>query len=308
MSLVSRADWPARFLRTRVEALPLPSGDAGTELTVERMRDLVDRAKKDPLLQQWLAYLLRACGVPPFDWMGEARAIWDAVLSQVRYTEDPVGKETLRAPRDTLLLGIADCDDFTILFCGLLESLGKECRIVTISQAGAPPLPYMPEWTHVYPETRIDGRWIALDAARKKPQFGAQPRHFSRKAVWSTWSDEYDELMPIYLERRTTPNLSGLARARRSRVRRMGIDASDWASLLNASTVGTADIITAARASPLNLVPSTGGATPTGLTPAAQAALYQSGAATPSILSGSNWIWLVLIGGGALLLVSRSKS
>lgn len=322
MSLTPRSDWPPQFLATSVTSAPLLEGDAGTAQTIRRMRWLIDRAKKDPLFQQWIAYLLRATNVPPFDWMGEIRAFFNAARSGVRYTRDPVGKEVLRAPRETLLLGIGDCDDLTMLMCAAAESVGAQCRIVTISQAGMPPLPDLPEWTHVYPEANVDGRWIALDLARKHPRFGAQPRHFTRRAIWSTWDDSAEEqprrsTMSVYTtqpfpsDARTVVSAAGLGRARRSRRLRMGlgIDATDLSTILGTSTTGIANIITASRANPLNLVPATGGVSPTSLTPAAQAALYESGAvASPLSSISSSWLLWGALGLGAVLLISRARS
>lgn len=306
-----------------VSAAPLYEGDDGTAQTIRRMRWVIDYAKKDPLFQQWVAYLMRAGNVPAFDWTAEIRAIWDAVRCGVRYTRDPVGKETLRAPRETLLMGVADCDDFTTLFCAAAESVGAQCRIVTISQAGMPPLPDLPEWTHVYPEALVDGRWIALDLARKHPKFGSQPRHFTRRAVWSTWDDSYEEtptnlggrkLMSVYTNvpfpssSSVAVSAAGLGRARRSRRLRMGLgfDAGDLTSIIGPAETGVANIITAARANPLNLVPNTGGATPTSLTPAAQAALYESGAAAIPAFN-SSWLLWGALGLGAVLLISKAR-
>lgn len=303
-----------------LSASALREGHAGTAQTIRAMRMLIDRAKRDPLFQQWIAYLMRALNVPPFDWMGEIRAIWNAVRSEVRYTRDPIGKETLRAPRETLLMGIADCDDLTTLFCAAAESVGAQCRIVTISQAGAPPLPDMPEWTHVFPEAFVDGRWIALDAARKHPRLGAQPRHFSRRAIWSTWDDSYEEQPSAAFQGRERMSVytsspypgsagasvaaAGLGRARRARRRRLGlgIDATDLSQILSASTTGIANVITASRANPLNLVPATGATQQTLYTPASGAAY-----GVPSTFN-SSWLLWGALGLGAVIVISKLKN
>lgn len=234
----------------------IPLGDAGTEATIARMRGLIDAGVKNPTVHEAAAYIIRASKVPQFDFEAEARAIYLWVLRSVRFTRDIAGKETLHAPDEILRLGIGDCDDFTILLCSLLGTIGHKTRIVTISSM-LPDADGEQPFTHVYPEVMIRGRWVPVDAARREAAFGKGPRRFTRKRLWSVYSEEYIDVQGL--------NYYG-GRARRFRngmgdmfptVPNTGGGDFNWAQLIPEVTTGTANIITASRANPINLVPTT---------------------------------------------------
>ena len=174
-------------------AMPLPEGDPGVALTVAHMRRLIDQGKKDPTVHETAAAILQQCRVRAFDWMGEARAIYNWVLRNIRFTRDVYGKETLHAAPEILRLRIGDCDDFTILMCSLLGTIGHQTRIRTI--AGHPEDPS--QFSHVFPEVLINDKWIPVDAARKSPAFGKGPKQTWRDRVWSTSSDEFVDVQGL---------------------------------------------------------------------------------------------------------------
>lgn len=263
MNLEVRTPMPAA-------TMAIPEGDAGTAATIQQMARLIDQGMKDPVVHELAARLVR--GVRQFDFTGEARSIYEGVRRNVRFTRDIRGKETLHAAPEIIRLRIGDCDDFTILMCALLGSVGHKCRIVTISAYPAAP----DIFSHVYPEVFLDGRWVAVDAARKDPAFGKSPERFIRKRVWSIETGEYRDVQALNgFGIHTSPNSTalhraipaGLAlRARRQQilmVRRsaalqgMGIDWSAITDAISAGSAGAANIITAERASPFNLVPTT---------------------------------------------------
>src|SRR5258705_297323 len=101
----------------KAESFPLAGGDAGIEQTVRAMCRLIEKGKKDPIVHETAARIIREAGVPSYDWGGEARAMFQWVLQHIRFTRDVYGKETLHAAPEILRLGIGDCDDFTILLC-----------------------------------------------------------------------------------------------------------------------------------------------------------------------------------------------
>jgi transglutaminase-like putative cysteine protease len=169
---------------------PIPEGDAGTAATIEAMRQLIDEGKKDPVVHELAANILRQARVRAFDWPGEVRAIYAAVKRNVRFTRDIRGKETLHSAREIIRLQIGDCDDFTILLCALLETVGVRTRIKTIAGDGRAPEVF----THVFPEASVNGKWIAVDAARRQPALGRQPRNAWRTRVWDTQSSEYQDI------------------------------------------------------------------------------------------------------------------
>lgn len=172
----------------------LMGGDAGVEQTVKAMRRLIDEGKKDPLIHEAAANMLRNANVPAFDWIGEVKAIGEWVGRHIRFTRDVYGKETLHAAREIIRLGIGDCDDFTILICSLLGTIGVKTRIVTISSERLDPS----QFTHVFPEAEVEGcGWVPVDYARRSPQFGQGPENFARRRVWDTASDSFTDIQGL---------------------------------------------------------------------------------------------------------------
>jgi hypothetical protein len=278
----------------------------------------------------------------------------------IRFVRDADGVELLRAPRETLTIGMGDCDDQTMLICALLKTIGQRVRIVTVATH-----PQAPEqFSHVFAEVRDErGRWIPLDTARKAPRYGLGPNHWYRRWHWDPDTAEYCDAscgdcdpgisglgyyLPNVFPLPTTgqgpfllaPGLTARPQAagglsaydpraryltglgagsrttRRKRRRMMGQSLEDDISAIAPSIpsilTGTANIITASRANPLNLVPYTGATTSTsssGLTPAAQVAITEAQLAANPLASISPTT-LLLIGGGALalLLVMSKKS
>jgi hypothetical protein len=322
-------------------AFSLPDGDAGTEATICAMRRLIDEGKKDPVIHELAAKILKRDRVAAFDWLGEVRAIYDSVRRNVRFTRDIRGKETLHAAREIVRLGIGDCDDFTVLLCCLLETIGCRTRIVTIAGDGRAP----DVFTHVFPEVKVGQQWIPVDAARRDPKFGRAPKNTYRVRIWDTTSDEFEDIQglsgistlstPAKLPRAWRPGipawqrqLSGVSCCNGRRrlgayagtygpprgagnygyraLSRLGQDGSDegfdWSSLpslISAATTGTANIITAERAAPINLRPYTGGPSAPVYAPA-PASSGIGGISTTTLMIGG-------IGLVAVIALSRGK-
>lgn len=112
------------------------------------------------------------------DYLGEIKALFEWVQHNIRYTRDPHRVELLHSARRMLELRAGDCDDMTILLGAMLQSIGHPVRIVVVG-----PNPKRPGlFTHVYPEVRFRGRWIAVDATAPHPM-GWQPRSVVRKTI-----------------------------------------------------------------------------------------------------------------------------
>lgn len=226
-------------------AVPLLSGDAGVAQTIELMRKLIDAGVKDPKINQYAIDALRNSGAPQHDPLSAAKAIFDTVSANFYFVNDPVGpsgtKETLRWPRVTLELKAGDCDDFTVLICSLLGTIGESTRIVTVASDPRDPQ----QFTHVYPEVEINGDWIPVDVARPGAQFGLAPEHVYRKKIWSCTDSSAAEVSGV------RHSLAGYVRMMTPRHRQMGDDSI--ASDITAGAQGAADIILASNAAPQNI-------------------------------------------------------
>jgi hypothetical protein len=240
-----------------LQSEPLLDGDDGTAQTVQYIRQLVDDGKKDPRVNRTTGEILRRARVRPYDERGEVRAIFDWVLRNIRFTKDPEGKECLRPAATTLAWGFGDCDDINaILLPAMLGTVGYRTRIVTIASHPADPS----QFTHVYCEVHLDGRWVPLDAARKNTKFGVHPRQRFRHRVWSLVADEYKDLRGL-----ACGGACDMRRRRllgtHARLDGLGQDGFDWGSFSDiVGSIGksTSSIIQAARAPAGIVYPSAG--------------------------------------------------
>ena len=179
--------------RVPQQLLPLPEGDSGTGVTVQHMIDLIEAGKKDQTVNRAVAAIVRH--VPQHNRLAEAAAVFNWARRNIRFTSDTKGVETLRSPDETLRVGIGDCDDFVILICSLLESVGHTMRIITVASDPRDPSIF----THVYPEDYIRGRWVALDAARRNPLVGKRPSRIFRVRAWEMDGSYFDLAPQEYL-------------------------------------------------------------------------------------------------------------
>lgn len=145
----------------------LPPDAAGTKTTLKLMSGLVKKFKRDPMIRDTAASLV--AGLPPKDWTGEARRLYEYVRDQIRYLRDVSGVETLQTPPVTMELEAGDCDDKSTLLAALLESIGHPTRFVATGYRDPG------RFSHVYVETLLGTKWLPLDATVNKP-FGWEPR------------------------------------------------------------------------------------------------------------------------------------
>lgn len=256
------------------QVFPLPEGDAGTSFTIATMAQLIDAGRSSATIRACALDILNRARVPAHDSDAAARAIYRWVLKHIVFTPDPVGKEGVQTAEWTLHFRRGDCDCISVLICALLESVGLRCRLMTV--ASDPRLPE--QFSHVYPETLINGKWVAVDAARRSPAFARSPSRYFRKRAWSVHSGESRDLamsgmgimapatvVPAQSVRQAArlrlPQYYGAPPPRRSYYRRRlsGL-AQDWTDIgqaIQAGTAGAANIIAAARATPYNLMPTT---------------------------------------------------
>lgn len=133
-------------------SVPLLEGDAGTEQTVELMRQVVRAGLQDPLVWQ-TARRIYPCSIYGDD-LDQVKKVFAWVKKNIRFMRDPYGQETVSTPERTLKQTFGDCDDITVLMGALLGSLGYRTRIVTVASH-----PHTEQFTHVYLEVMVRGRY-----------------------------------------------------------------------------------------------------------------------------------------------------
>lgn len=216
--------------------IPLPDGIPGTARTIQFIRSLVEEGVKNPRIRRTATDILQS--VPAYNEPEEVSAIYHWVLQSIRFTKDMLGVghgiETLQPAADILETRAGDCDDFVILLASLLGSVGYETQAVTVAASASDP----ENFSHIYLEAKVSGRWIALDAARPDAQFGRAPETYWMIRRWPLTHAGDREM------------LGGLGMATRRSFPRFGLGDFDWGQLVSEIpdiTKGTAQIITAAR-------------------------------------------------------------
>lgn len=150
----------------------IPDGVEGVRETVKIMCSLVKQFRKDARIREIARSLVY--DLPPKAFRLEAERIFDFVRSSIRYLQDTHDVELIHDPITLLEVGQGDCDDMSVLAASLLESIGHPIRFVVTGYT-APDV-----FEHVYVETLIGTRWIALECTEDVPFGWAMPGAVAR--------------------------------------------------------------------------------------------------------------------------------
>jgi len=154
----------------------IPDGQAGLQVKLQRLRSMVDTARRDPAFRRLAVGLVS--GVGEKDWSGEIRAV-SRFVRGMRYTRDPVGVEMFTDPRILAAqlqggqVAAGDCDDATGLGAALLESIGHATRFrvggFRDGNGGV-------NWSHIWLEVLHPSKgWRPLDDTAKRHPAGFDP-------------------------------------------------------------------------------------------------------------------------------------
>ena len=145
------------------------SSDMPIEERLASIQDLVHKSIQDPEMRKVALQVTSGC--PERDGECEARAVYDFVKANVRYTGDiaPIkfpngdveGIDLYQSARRTLEFGGGDCDDQSILIATLLALNGITPRLRVMKEDGAS------DWSHIFPLAGLPkntpSEWRALD-------------------------------------------------------------------------------------------------------------------------------------------------
>ncbi|MBD3248605.1 hypothetical protein GF336_00995 [Candidatus Woesearchaeota archaeon] len=146
----------------------IPAVEAGQhDFSVESPYDYEKLMKSsDPVIKQ-LADNIAAYGCSG-NKICHAKAEFYFVRDNFNYINDPASVEYVKSAKESLVSRGGDCDDSSVLLANLLEAAGVETRFVFVPghvyiEA------YLPSALNRY---KMDGDWVALDAACKSCEFG----------------------------------------------------------------------------------------------------------------------------------------
>ena len=146
----------------------LSSGAAGTRETLNHMVSFAKQYRKNPEIRALAEKII--ANVPEKDAVGEARAIFEWVRDNIRYTQDIRDVEMLKTPDAVVYSAQGDCDDKATLVATLLESIGYATRFIAIGM-NTPGV-----FEHVYAQVKLGTRWVGMDTTERVP-LGWEPPH-----------------------------------------------------------------------------------------------------------------------------------
>lgn len=149
---------------------------------IDMIFEEIDSGKRDPVIRQLLSEILK--DVTEKDYEGELQAIFDWVRKNIRYTRDPHNLELFQKPSRIIELGLADCDDLSIIIGAMVQSIGYPLRLRVIGVQSADP-------EHIYPlvgvppsENNLESiQWVAMDASVNQPIGWQLPQNQLKSAV-----------------------------------------------------------------------------------------------------------------------------
>lgn len=134
--------------------LTIRNGLNGTRDTLRIMSRAVSRGKKHPVIRELALNIIR--NIPGKNYPAEVRAIHNWVQTNIRYTRDVKGVETIQFPWVTVDIGQGDCDDHAVLVASLLEAVGASTRFNAIGRQKG-------RCEHVLTETRLGKGWVTVE-------------------------------------------------------------------------------------------------------------------------------------------------
>lgn len=161
----------------------------GIEDRIKHIQGRISKGKVNPKVYEFTREATsKKCGdkwcIEEKDNLGEAKAVYDHIRKNVRYTSDILGIDTYQHPKHTISMKSADCDDYSSLVCASLLSLGIPCRLKVIRTKDSN------EWNHIWAEAGLPRanptKWYAMDASVPKP-FGwrAPPSMIAEERTFS---------------------------------------------------------------------------------------------------------------------------
>lgn len=134
--------------------------------TVSNILKLIREGRVNPRIRDTAVKVIRAAGIASTDYPNAIKAMAEFVRQNVMFVRDPYRTDEVFGAPETLTMGYADCEDFSVTTGSLLESIGLPVKIVIVSKTGE-------LWDHVflragYPPDNPT-RWVSVDTTISPP-------------------------------------------------------------------------------------------------------------------------------------------
>ena len=162
----------------------IPHGNNGIFVSVDHLMNFIRTGRRNPDVVAFARRLVQHC--PNKDYVCEARAIFDWIQANIRFTRDPNNVELLQGPEVTLRSDVrcGDCDDHVILLQSLLQAIGIPTRVVLVASQNAAPNMYNHIFTEALLPVNGQDTWVAMDTTPMKSNgqlasFGYLPKGYT---------------------------------------------------------------------------------------------------------------------------------
>lgn len=127
----------------------------------------IDQWTGNPLLVDFSAKLLKMMKVPERDEYALARAVQKFAQYKIKFFRER--PERFTSPIRTIVWGLGDCDDKTIVIASILRTFRIPIKLKFIKYVIKRLDGTEKRVSHVYPLAKINGKWAALESVHKWP-------------------------------------------------------------------------------------------------------------------------------------------
>ena len=143
-----------------------------TAQTVAIIQQFIKEGSEDIELRKLVADIISPCKSK--DFLCYLKRIVSYIRRNVKYVYDPPRLETVQSAKRTLILGMGDCDDHTVLAGTLLRIAGFPIKIVLGD------INYDGKYEHVFIKAKMGNRWLVVDTTAKNP---FKPKPYPTKEI-----------------------------------------------------------------------------------------------------------------------------
>jgi transglutaminase-like putative cysteine protease len=139
-------------------------------MTLEWMRRFAVAGAKDPEVRSAAIQALDQAGASSHDPFAALGAIHRWIQDRIDFLPDPIGKQRIQSPRNTLETGAGNCAQRASLMAAMVRSVRIPAQLRFRVIASNPRLPRA--FTHVYVMARVGNKAVALDPTYRETPAG----------------------------------------------------------------------------------------------------------------------------------------
>jgi len=149
---------------------------------IQQIGRMIVNHYRDPYFAGLSNFIIKNAGISETDpekCKKQCEAIYFWVQEKIQYSHDPGGSEAIKtdkitSPKLIIQRGFGDCDDYTVVYCTLLEAIGRETRIITAgNEKYQKNKKVFIAYSHIFMKVKCLDNWYYLDGTLKGYPFGS---------------------------------------------------------------------------------------------------------------------------------------